>query len=245
MGDQSIGVAVPNSPDRSFARLAQELSETETVSQTASQIVTFGMKTLGTQFAGITMIRRRGSFETVGPSSPSVVAADRSQYDLQEGPCIDAATLSRTVLAADLETDSRWPRWGPHAAELGFRSILSAELHAGGRRIGSINLYGSHARQFTAEDVDVATLFAGHAAAALASVDLREGLENALHTRTIIGQAQGVLMERFGVDADRAFSILRRYSQDENIKLTEVARDLVEARGLPGDAGSCSADVRP
>jgi len=233
MGDQPIGVVVAESPDQSFARLALELSEAETVDQTASQIVAFGMKTLGTQYAGITMIRGRGAFETVGPSGPAVVKADLFQYDLQEGPCIDAATRSQTVLAADLATDARWSRWGPRAIELGFRSILSAELHAGGQRIGSINLYGSEPRQFTDENVDVAKLFSSHAAAALAAVSLREGLQNALNTRTIVGQAQGVLMERFGVEADRAFAILRRYSQHKNIKLTKVARDLVETRELP------------
>lgn len=233
MGDQPIGVVMAESPDQSFARLALELSEAETVDQTASQIVDFAMTTLGTQDAGITMIRGRGAFETVGPSGPAVIKADLFQYDLQEGPCIDVATRSQTVLAVDLATDERWTRWGPLAVELGFRSILVAELHAGGERIGSINLYGSEPRQFTGEDVDVAKLFASHAAAALAAVRLREGLQNALNTRTLVGQAQGVLMERFGVGADRAFAILRRYSQHENIKLTTVARDLVQTRELP------------
>lgn len=225
---------MPESPDQAFARLAIELSEHETVDQTAEQIVRFAMETVDTQFAGVTLIRRRGAFETVGPSDPLVLRADRLQYDLGEGPCIDAATTSRPVMSADLSSDERWPAWGPQAAALGFCSILSAELHAGGRRIGSINLYGSAVRQFSDEDADTAQLFASHAAAALAAVSLREELQNALDTRTVIGQAQGVLMERFGVDADRAFAILRRYSQDGNLKLNDVARNLVETSELPG-----------
>jgi len=228
---------VPESPGQAFARLALELSRTTTVDQTAAQIVAFGMRTVDTQFAGITMIRGRGKFETVGPSAQVVADADRLQYTLAEGPCVDAATSSQTVLSADLATDERWPRWGPAAAELGFHSVLSAELHAGGHRIGSINLYGAVGRKFTHEDADVARLFASHAAAALAAVSLREGLQNALDTRTIIGQAQGVLMERFEIDADRAFAILRRYSQDGNRKLTDVARTVVETLQLP--------DLRP
>ncbi|MCW2838869.1 MAG: hypothetical protein JWR55_352 [Aeromicrobium sp.] len=227
---------MPESPDQAFARLAIELSEAVTVAQSAQQIVDFAMKTVGSQFAGITMLRGRGAFETVGPSAPSVVAADNLQYQLNEGPSVDAATTSRLVLSPDLADDRRWPRWGPAAVELGFRSILSAELHAGGRRIGSINLYGSVERQFSRDDVDIAELFAKHAAAGLAAVSLREGLQNALDSRTIVGQAQGVLMERFSVDADRAFSILRRYSQDGNRKLVEVARDLVESTQLPDAA---------
>ncbi|MET0930316.1 MAG: GAF and ANTAR domain-containing protein [Aeromicrobium sp.] len=224
---------MPESPDQAFARLAIELSQTTTVDQTAAQIVAFAMRTVGTQYAGITMIRGRGAFETVGPSAPVILEADRRQYELNEGPCVDASTTSETVISADLATDERWPTWGPEAVGLGFRSILSAELQAGGRRIGAINLYGADVRQFTRADADVAQLFAKHAAAALAAVSLREGLQNAIDSRTIVGQAQGVLMERFGVDADRAFSILRRYSQDGNRKLTDVARDLVETLQLP------------
>ena len=235
-----MGPAVPESPDQAFARLALELSQHETVDQTAAQIVAFAMETVGTQYAGVTMIRRRGAFETVGPSDPLIERADRLQYDLGEGPCIDAATTSRMVMSADLATDERWPAWGPEAVALGFRSILSAELHAGGRRIGSINLYGSNIRQFSDQDADNAQLFASHAAAALAAVSLREELQNALDTRTIIGQAQGVLMERFGVDPDRAFSILRRYSQDGNLKLNDVARNLIATSQLP----SIGADER-
>jgi len=235
---------VPESPDQSFARLAVELSEATTVDQTAAQIVDFAMRTLGTDHAGITMLRGRDRFETVGPSSAIVVEADRLQYDAGEGPCVDASTRSRSVMSADLSSDPRWPTWGPAAVGLGFRSILSAELHAGGRRIGAINLYGSSIRQFTRQDVDVATLFASHAAAALAAVRLREGLQNALDTRTTIGQAQGILMERFDVDADRAFAILRRHSQDGNLRLTRVASQLIETMQLPG-AGTSDPQLPP
>lgn len=234
-GAQDIEAAVPESPDQAFARLAIELSQITTVDQTAAQIVAFAMRTIGTQYAGITMIRRRGTFETVSPSAPAVAEADRRQYDLHEGPCVDAAGTSRTVLSTDLAADERWPSWGPAAVALGFHSVLSAQLHAGGGRIGTINFYGPAERRFSRDDVDVAQLFAAHSAAALASVMHREGLQNALDSRTTVGQAQGVLMERFGVDADRAFSILRRYSQDGNRKVTEVSRRLIETLKLPDD----------
>jgi GAF domain-containing protein len=226
---------MPESPDEAFARLAVELSETATIAQTAQQIVAFGMETVHAQFAGITMVRSRGRFETVGHSAAAVVDADRHQFELREGPSVDAPTTAQTTTSADLSSDERWPRWGPVAVSLGLRSILSAELHAGGERIGVLNMYGVKPRHFTAEDVDVARLFARHASAALAAVKLREGLLNAIESRTVIGQAQGVLMERFEVDADRAFAILRRFSQDGNVKLTDVARHLVETLELPGE----------
>jgi GAF domain-containing protein len=220
-------------PDEAFARLASELSEATTVAQTAEQIVDFGITTIGTQFAGITMLRRKGTFETVVSSAPVVIEADSLQYRLREGPGIDPAMPSRTIMSADLAIDSRWPRWGPVVVDLGLVSVLSAELRAAGQRIGVMNFYGDRTRQFTEQDAHVASLFASHAAAALAAVSLRENLQNALDTRTVVGQAQGVLMERFDVDADRAFDILRRYSQDSNVKLTAVARDVVTSRELP------------
>lgn len=233
---------IPDMPDEALARLALELSQTATVEQTAQQIVAFGMRTVGTQFAGITMLRGRGRFETVGPSAPVVVDADQSQYDLREGPCVDASTTSQTIMSADLSLDPRWPRWGLAAVALGFRSILSAELRAGGQRIGALNLYGAKVRQFTDQDVDTARLFAQHAAAALANITLREGLQNALDTRTVIGQAQGILIERFEIDADRAFAILRRYSQDGNVRLYDVCRRLVDTLDLPDALGPPEPD---
>lgn len=234
---------MPSTTERAFAKLAVELSESKTVDQTAAQIVAFAMQSVGTQFAGIAMVGRGRESETVGPSAPAVVEADALQYQLGQGPCVDASAQSHVITSDDLGTDPRWPQWGSAAVALGFRSVLSAELHAGGRRIGALNLYGSQIRQFSAQDADTATLFAQHAAAALAAVTLQEGLRNALDTRTLIGQAQGILMERFDVEADRAFSILRRYSQAKNVKLTAVAQDLVATSELPEMIGSLGRDA--
>lgn len=224
------------------ARLAHELSETTCVEQTARHALAFAMEAVGTQLAGITIVRGHGRFETVGPSAPAVVEADRRQHDLGEGPCLDAPTPFQTVMSADLGSDGRWPHWGPAAVDLGFRSVVAAQLHAGGGRIGTLHLYGHRVRQFSREDIEVAQLLAQHAAAGLAAARLREGLLNALDSRTAIGQAQGIVMERFGVDADQAFAVLRRYSQDGNVKLAEVAHRLVTTMTLPS---SPSSERRP
>lgn len=232
-----------SSTERALAKLAVELSESTDFDQTAGQIVAFAMEAVGTEFAGITLVRNRRQFESVGPSAPSVAEADALQYRLREGPCVDASLESRLLMSPDLGVDPRWPRWGPAAVALGFRSVLSAELHAGGDRIGALNLYGSYARQFTDDDAETAMLFAQHAAAALAAVSLQEGLRNALDSRTVIGQAQGILMERFDVQPDQAFAILRRYSQDNNTRLIDVARDLVKTLALPSpDDATASPD---
>ncbi|MFY0408881.1 GAF and ANTAR domain-containing protein [Solicola sp. PLA-1-18] len=228
-----------------LAVLARELSQGTGLSSTVEQVVEFARRTFGATEAGITLIRD-GRLETVAATSPAVRSADEAQHELGEGPCVEAATESRTVWSGDLGTDDRWPTWGPRAVELGFVSVLATEMHAGGRRVGALNLYRATSGPFDPEDASLAQDFAQHSAVALSHLLRIDHLEVALSTRTLIGQAQGILMERHGVDAERAFSILRRYSQDENVKLRDVAQRLVltsrlehpRRPGAPGPRGT-------
>jgi GAF domain-containing protein len=214
--------------------LAESLAEIEGVTETIEQIVSFAVDAIDTTYGGITLVKSGGrAFTTVGATHPSVVEADRMQYELHQGPCVDAAVDSKIVVSDYLATDERWPEWGPRASEFGFNSVLSAELHARGRRIGALNLYGIAEATFSPEDIALAALFARQGALALGYARSEQGLREALETRTVIGQAQGVLMERFEIDADRAFATLRRYSQHHNIKLKVLCHQLVKTRILP------------
>ena len=220
-----------------LASLADSLADIEGVTETIDQIVSFAVQEIDTSYGGITLVKSGGrSYQTVGATHQSVIEADRIQYELREGPCVDAATDAKIVVSSYLETDERWPNWGPKASALGFNSVLSAELHARGRRIGALNLYGTSEATFTPEDIALAALFARQGALALGYARSEEGLREALETRTVIGQAQGVLMERFEIDADRAFATLRRYSQHHNIKLKVLCHQLVATRVLPEQA---------
>lgn len=217
-----------------LASLAESLAGVEGVMETTDQIVSFAVEAIDTSYGGITLVKSGGrSFSTVGATHPSVAEADRMQYELQQGPSVDAAVDSKIVVSDHLATDERWPEWGPRASQFGFNSVLSAELHARGRRIGALNLYGTAEGTFSPEDIALAALFARQGALALGYARTEEGLREALETRTVIGQAQGVLMERFEIDADRAFATLRRYSQHHNIKLKVLCGQLVETRRLP------------
>ena len=205
--------------------------------ETIDQIVSFAVQEIGTTYGGITLVKSGGqTYSTVGATHQSVIEADRIQYELRQGPCVDAAVDSNIVVSSYLATDERWPDWGPKAGALGFNSVLSAELHARGRRIGALNLYGTSEATFTPEDIALAALFARQGALALGYARTEEGLREALETRTVIGQAQGLLMERFEIDADRAFATLRRYSQHHNIKLKVLCHQLVVTRALPDKA---------
>ncbi|MGJ9413762.1 ANTAR domain-containing protein [Aeromicrobium sp. CF4.19] len=236
--------------DLSLARLAAELAETRTFGASVKHIVDFAAETFGTDHAAILLIREEGkTFESSGTSTPVAKAVDALQTSLHEGPCVDAAVESRMVVANDLSEDPRWPRWASAVVDLGIRSVLSTELHAGGRRIGALNIFDLRPREFTREEMELAQLLAYHASAALRAAREIEGLTIALDSRNVIGQAQGILMERYGVDGDRAFAILRRYSQDHNIKLIEVAKGLIRSSDLPtepssppGDSGSPAGD---
>jgi GAF domain-containing protein len=206
--------------------VAAELTASDTVEQTVEQITAFTAQTFGTQHAGVTLVEDGGTFRTAGPTDPSVRTADDLQNVLREGPCVEAATTSRSVVSNDVARDPRWPSWGPRIAALGLGSILSSDLHGGGRRVGALNVYGPTGHVFTPEDLELGQVLAQQASVALRFSEKIEGLTTALHTRTVIGQAQGVLIERYRVDADRAFD-MKRFSQDQNIRLAEIARRIV------------------
>jgi GAF domain-containing protein len=220
-------VARGRQPD--LSRLLAQIAEAPGVDGSIDQIVAFTAQTFDTDHAGVTLIRDRGRrFETAGPTSPVVREADELQDRLRQGPCVDAAVESRSVVSHDVARDPRWPAWGPRVARLGLASVLSSELHAGGTRIGALNVYAGRDRQFTHEDVEVGRLLAQHASVALKFVEQIDGLNVALDSRTLIGQAQGMLMERYGIDAEGAFAAMKRVSQDENVRLVTVAKSIVD-----------------
>lgn len=225
---------MPRSVEQTLAQLVGSLADASNVSATVEQIVKFAQESVGADHAGVTLIKPRGrGFETIGHTDQVVRDLDELQHELREGPCVDAAAEGQSLWSLDLGNDPRWPNWGPAAAEAGLHSIMSIELRGRGERIGAINLYGDNFRQFTPDDAATAQMFAYHAASALATARQEENFRQALITRTDIGQAQGILMERFDIDAHQAFNVLRRQSQQNNIKLVDIARSLIAKRDLP------------
>ena len=144
-------------------------------------------------------------------------------------------------MSEDVAGDARWPLWGPAVAELGMHSVLSIRLATRTRRYGSLNLYADRLNAFDDDDVAVATIFVSHASVALAAAHNEQGLQFAIDARKLIGQAQGILMERFDLDADRAFEFLRRQSQHHNVKLRSVAEWVVANRTMPAAVFAASA----
>ena len=182
--------------------------------------------------ASLTVLRRRGRFDSIGATSDLAVEADEAQYSLHEGPCVDAIEAADFFRSGDVGQDERWPSWGPRAAALGMRSLLSVQLLDQGKPIGALNMYSEQSGRFGDRDVvDLAALYATHAALALAASEQLRGLETAMSSRHAIGLAQGRLMERYGLSADRAFALLQRISSTTNVKLREVAAEVVAGVG--------------
>ncbi|MEO6471268.1 MAG: GAF and ANTAR domain-containing protein [Aeromicrobium sp.] len=217
----------------SFAQLAEELHAAGDVAETVEQVIDTALKVLEADRASITMIRRGQRLETIAPTDPTVEQLDQLQYDLREGPCYDASWRGETLISRDLVADVRWPRWAPKAAANGISSMMAVELATVDERVGALNLYYDQPHQFSADDVAFASIFGRHASIALSYKSENAGLTVALDSRKLIGQAQGILMERYDMSELQAFNVLNRYSQNHNIKLREVAERLRSTGKLP------------
>ncbi len=224
--------------EATFSDVALTLFAAGTVEGTLQQIVVLAEHTIdGCDASGVLVVHGT-RVETAAASQPLVVELDRMQIEADEGPCIDAALLGSTFYASDLEDDRRWPTFGPRAVAAGVRSVLAYSLS--GERLSALNLYGRLPVAFGATGRAQGQLFATLARLALDSAQERAAddrraanLTEALRTRELIGQAQGILMERERITADQAFDVLRRASQHMNVKLRAIAANLVETGESP------------
>ena len=186
-------------------------------------------------YAGISMVHRDRTIDTPAATDQMARRGDELQYALGEGPCLDAIWHYDTVISADLAEEDRWTRWAPRvAAELNVRSMLCLRLFTSTDLVGALNLYSKQIDAFDDDDAYTGTYLAAQIAVAVAETKESDGLRISALNRAIIGQAQGILMERYKMDTDQAFNVLRRVSQDNNIKLIRVADELVRTRRTPG-----------
>jgi transcriptional regulator with GAF, ATPase, and Fis domain len=182
----------------------------------------------GLDAASITVLDRRSGPKTVAATEALVYELDQVQYDLDEGPCLDALRREPFQRIDDMPAEQRWPRYAAKAADAGIRAQMALELYNDEHSMGGLNLYSRHLNAFDEETRHAAWLFATHAALAMGHEQLEESLNQALITRKVIGQAIGAVMQRFELDEDRAFQFLVRTSNTSNIKLRDVAQQIVD-----------------
>jgi GAF domain-containing protein len=185
----------------------------------------------GAEYAGVTMVDEKDGIRNVAATHPYVVTLDEVQRRVQDGPCLTAAWENHTVRVDDLTTDERWPAYRASALELTpIRSILSFQVFAGDRASGALNFFAEKPRAFNDDAVELGLIFATHTAIAWGMLRRDEQFRSALSSRDDIGQAKGMLMERFDIDAVRAFELLKRLSQDTNTPLHQIAKRVTTTR---------------
>jgi hypothetical protein len=182
----------------------------------------------GVDYADVMLIGE-GHFRSVKPTAERVIALDVVQMQLQEGPCLAAAVADSVVRCPDLTLDTRWPGFAAAAVEAGIHSMLSFQLfkddHGGA---GALNLFCRGKVSFDLETEAIGAMLATHAAVAIMATNEHRQLQSALATRDVIGQAKGVLMERFHIDAVKAFLMLTKLSQDSNTPVRTIAARIID-----------------
>jgi hypothetical protein len=189
------------------------------------------------QWSSLTIKHADGRLETVAPTHDMLRDVDAAQYELQEGPCYEAAVDTVHVTAPHLAADERFPRYAPVALKAGIRAQAGIRLFDAPESNGALNLYSTRVGAF--EDLGILSdLFAHQSAVALDYARQVDQLKAAVQSRQLIGQAVGMVMERYQVDEARAFGFLTRLSSHENVKLRILAERLVrgEEQGAPSDS---------
>ncbi len=227
-----------------FAEMARALLAEGDVQHTLQRICDMAVETIdGCDHAGISFLKGR-KVDTPAASDDVPRKVDAIQYEVAEGPCLDAIRDHQVFETGDLGHERRWPHFATRAQrETGITSMLCFRLFVAGDTLGALNLYSKASEAFGEESRTVGLVFAAHAAVALSSAVHGEQMEEALESRDLIGQAKGMLMAREGVSAEQAFDMLRRASQRLNVKLRDVAQSMVDSSTSPagGDGGKSGA----
>lgn len=210
--------------------LVVQLYEAPDTQQTVDRFLSFAVEFLECDHATVAL-RRRTAVIPAAATDEASRSALAAQLEVGEGPCLTAISTGFSVLVPDTSAETRWPQWTRRVTPRG-RSVFSIPLNASGSTLGALNLTGDHPHTFDAADIKAPRL-ATYGAVAIASAQQQDSLLEAMEAGKRIGQAVGILRERFNIDDVRAFEILRRYSQDSNTKLRAVAQHLLDSGRLP------------
>jgi GAF domain-containing protein len=228
-----------------FGALHQELAGVVLVGrelpEVLNEIVGISRRAIpAAEASSITLIRNDRGF-TAAYDGQIAKDADELQYQRGHGPCLDAGRSGEVFLVADMQADERWPDYAKHASSLGVGSSLSIPLPFQGATIGALNNYATRPRAFGDADVAAAEEVAAFVAIAVANAEATSratddvaNMRRAMESRSVIEQAKGILMERYKVTAEQAFTLLTHASQKSNVKLRDVAEELTSTGALRG-----------
>ncbi|MEV6767241.1 GAF and ANTAR domain-containing protein [Nocardia sp. NPDC051030] len=221
---------------KAFVELADTLVADYDLIELAQRLVDDCVRLLAVDAAGILLAAPGDGLQVLASTSEQTRLLELFQVQSEAGPCLLAFQTGVVVLVEDLTVEpDRWPAFAHRAIQDGFHAVCALPLRLRDERIGALNLFSATASVLSPEDIlvgqalaDVATIGILHQRAATRSETINRQLQTALNTRVIIEQAKGILAERRGLDMDKAFGQLRAYARTNNLRLTDVARAVVE-----------------
>jgi GAF domain-containing protein len=226
--------------DASLGQLARSAPEQVSVERLLQEVVETARQLFGHHGAGVMFVDREQELRSVAASDAAGLLLERLQAELGEGPCVDAFVYGKTVFADDLAADDRYPNLGPKCAAYGLCSLVGSPVHLAGQAVGSFNLYEREPYAWTDDELSGVQAFTQVLESLLTAQlaaerndELAGQLQYALDYRVVIERGIGYLMARDGLDAVAAFNQLRTAARSSRRKVTEVAAQLLEGRGLP------------
>lgn len=226
-----------------FVELADTLADDFNLQAFLDVLTTRCVQLLEVAAAGLMVAGQDGQAHVVAASTERAKALQLFQLTADEGPGMDCYRRVEPMVSANLAGDSgRWPRFAPAARAAGFESLHALPMRLRDDAIGAINLFQAGAGRLGADELRLAQAMADVATVALLQERtireqdvLTRQLQSALNSRVSVEQAKGMLAERLGTDLDAAFSTMRNFARSHNLKLSEVATDLVSDRTLLGE----------
>lgn len=217
--------------DQQLARIVEQLAREPEEAYTLQQVVDQAVANIPGCHMCSVFVRRRTQVEVAATTDATASRVDELQFQLDEGPCLTVLTDHEIAKVVDTLDEDRWPAWIEAARSEGVRSSLSVRLTTEPALFACLNMYSHDPDGFDDDAVDRAAVYARLASVAIDQAREISGLRSALQNRLVIGAAQGILMEKYGLSLDRSFEVLRRHSNESNTKLRDVAQDVVEGIG--------------
>jgi transcriptional regulator with GAF, ATPase, and Fis domain len=229
----SGGAPMTEGVAKDLSELARDLEAETNTDALMDRIVRAAVKEIdGATGAAITLLEH-GRVSSPAHSDDRARRVGLAQEDTRQGPCVDTSRDEITLRSDDLRTDTRWPKWAAAAVKEGVLSAMSLQLFVESQSMGALDFYADQPFAFNAEAENIALLLASHAAIAMSGNRKVQNLHAALQSRDIIGQAKGILMERYKIDAVQAFDLLIGASQATHRKLHVIADQLATTGEFP------------
>ncbi|MGZ0146037.1 GAF and ANTAR domain-containing protein [Kribbella sp. WER1] len=198
--------------------------------ETVEAVAEFALQAIGCRYVGIELAVPGGVPEIAAATDPLVERILRWQLSVGDGPMLHALEAGVTVHVDDPATDNRWPLWSGFVTDVPIGSVLHVPLRTA-EPLGVLSLYHEKPHGFGADDEAIASILARHAAIAVATARHETALAEEMDARKVVGQAMGILMERFGLTGDQAYAVLRRYTEESKTKLHDVAAEVIDSLG--------------